>query len=333
MRLLTYSKGQVLGFLQRTPHTRKKIMNPIKQLSIGIVVCIFLVWFGQLLCFADNPNSFSFEGIIVCGDDKVLIIDEKNSNGKNIKIVWQWQTSESRSQLPEVYQRYLRTIDECKSVDNNTKLLITASSGGVLLLDRQTKKCLFYAHSPMAHSADLLPDHKIAVALSTNPQGNSIELYDVRQPEKVLFKDSLHSGHGAVWVAKQNRFYALGFDELREYSLKNGNTKSPTLHHEKTWNIPVKSGHDLFYASPKELLISGHEGVVVFDIEQEQFSPFKPLQSTPNVKSVNYNVQTNQLHYTKAEESWWTHNIYLENPHKTLTIPNMKIYKVRTINW
>jgi hypothetical protein len=285
-----------------------------------------LSFFGQSACYSGGADE-----MIICGDDKVYIIDEKNSDGTNLKIVWQWQVAESHSQLPEVYQKYLNTIDECKSVDGNTKLLITSSNGGVLLLERKTKKCLFYARVPMAHSADLLPDQKIAVALSTHAQGNSIEIYDIRQPEKVLFKDALHSGHGAVWMSKRNRFYALGFNELREYSLKNWNTSSPKLKLEKTWEIPVKGGHDLFCVSKNELLISGHEGVCSFNIEQEQFTPFKPLQSVRNVKSVNYIAETNQLCYTKAEESWWTHNIYLENPNKTLTIPEMKIYKVRVI--
>lgn len=301
-------------------------MKLAKLFLISIIFCTVLSFFGQSACYSGGADE-----MIVCGDDKVYIIDEKNSDGTNIKIVWQWQVAESRSQLPDVYQKYLNTIDECKSVDGNTKLLITSSNGGVLLLERKTKKCLFYARVPMAHSADLLPDQKIAVALSTHAQGNSIEIYDIRQPEKVLFKDALHSGHGAVWMSERNRFYALGFNELREYSLKNWNTSSPELKLEKTWEIPVKSGHDLFCVSKNELLISGHEGVCSFDIEQEQFTPFKPLQSVHNVKSVNYIAETNYLCYTKAEESWWTHNIYLENPNKTLTIPEMKIYKVRVI--
>jgi hypothetical protein len=308
-------------------------MKILKLLLANIIFCTVLCFLSQSVCYANDSDQSGLDGIVVCGGDKVYILDEKTSDGTNISIVWQWRVAESRSQLPEAYQKYLNTIDECKPVDDNTKLLITSSSGGVLLLERKTKKCLFYAHVPMAHSADLLPDQKITVALSTHPQGNSIEVYDIRQPEKVLFKDTLHSGHGAVWISERYRFYALGFDELREYSLKNWNTLLPELKLEKSWKIPVESGHDLFCVSKNEILISGHEGVCSFNIEQEKFTPFKPLQSVRNIKSVNYIAETGKLLYTKAEESWWTHHIYLENPNKEITLPDLNIYKVRMIKY
>ncbi|MDR0699910.1 MAG: DUF6528 family protein [Tannerella sp.] len=269
--------------------------------------------------------------IIACGDDKVIIIDAKASDEESVTIVWEWKTSDAASQLPEEYQEYMNTIDDCKPVNNNTQLLLTASSGGVVLLDRATKNCLFYAHVPNAHSADLLPGGRIAVALSIHPAGNRIELYDIRKPEQVLFRDSLYSGHGAVWVAERNLFYALGYDELRAYSLKDWDTPAPKLALEKKWPIPVESGHDLSLVSGNGLLLSGHEGVYSFDMSTGKFTPFEPLQSTNDVKSVNYNDKTAELIYTKAEESWWTYHIYFKNPDKTLTIPNIKLYKVRTI--
>ena len=57
--------------------------------------------------------------------------------------------------------------------------------------DRETKKSLFYAHVPNAHSAEYLPKDRIAVALSTHSAGNSLELYELNKPEKVIFRDSL----------------------------------------------------------------------------------------------------------------------------------------------
>jgi len=267
--------------------------------------------------------------LIVCGDDKILIIDEQNSKDSDIQTVWSWQVSEALSQLPEVYQKYLVPLDECKPVDDGKNLLVTSSGGGVVLIERATKKCLFYAYAPMAHSADVLPEGRIVVALSTNPDGNSIEIYDRKQPEQVLFKDSLYSGHGAVWNVKRQRLYALGYDELREYSLVSWNTSSPSLKLEKKWTIPGKGGHDLFPVSEDELLVSEHNGVHSFDIQNESFSPFEPLKNAQNIKSVNYIKESQRLIYTQAEESWWTFNIYLKNPDKTLHVPDIKLYKVR----
>ena len=181
----------------------------------------------------------------------------------------------------------------------------------------------------MAHSADLLPNDRVAVALSTHKLGNSLEIYDISQPEKVLWRDSLYSGHGAVWHAERESLYALGYDVLREYKLKDWQSDKPSLELKQSWPIPVKSGHDLVKVDAKRMLVSGHEGVYWFDVESGEYSPFEPLAETVNVKSVNYNARSGRLVYTKAEESWWTHHIYQENPAKVITIDSMNIYKVR----
>jgi len=287
-----------------------------------LIICFFFV------ACSNNPVC----ELITCGDDKILIIDELASSGSDVKIVWSWKVADAASQLPEAYQQYLRGIDDCKPVDGGRNILATAGRG-VILIERATKKCLFYACTPNAHSADVLPGGRIAVALSENPDGNRLEIYDRNQPERVLFMDSLYSGHGAVWNDKRQRLYALGYDDLREYSLVNWDTSSPSLKLEKKWTIPGISGHDLSPVSDDELLISEHDGVHSFDISSETFTPFEPLKNVKDVKSVNYNRKTQKLVYTKAEESWWTFNIYLKNPDKIIHIPDVKLYKVRLSNF
>jgi len=289
-----------------------------------------IISFLIIILFFAGCNSPVYE-LVVCGDDKILIIDEQASNGADVKVVWSWKASEAASQLPENYQSYLRSMDECKPVDGGKNILATSSSGAVLLIERATKKILFYAQGPNAHSADALPGGRIAVANSTNPRGNSLEIYDRNQSEKVLWKDSLYSGHGLVWNDKRQRLYALGYDDLREYSLVNWNSSSPSLKLEKKWKIPGRSGHDLSPVSDDELLISEHYGVHSFNINSETFSPFEPLKTALNIKSVNYIKESGKLIYTIAEESWWTFNIYIKNPDKTIHIPDIKMYKVRPL--
>ena len=79
------------------------------------------------------------------------------------------------------------------------------------------------------------------------------------------------------------------------------------------------------------MLVSAHEGVMWFDIDKEEFSLFEPLCDVENVKSVNYDPETQKLVYTKAEISWWTHHIYQENPNKVVTMDSLKVYKVRVM--
>ncbi len=267
--------------------------------------------------------------VAVCGGKEVKIIDMEKSQGATLHEVWSWRIDDPTEGLPAEYAEYLNPLDECKFVDGNRKLLLTSSHSGVVLLDLKTKKNLFYARVPMAHSADLLPNGRVAVALSTHKLGNSLEIYNISEPEKVLWRDSLYSGHGAVWHAERESLYALGYDVLREYKLKDWQSDTPSLELKQSWSIPVKSGHDLVKVDAKRMLVSGHEGVYWFDVESGEYSPFEPLAETVNVKSVNYNARSGRLIYTKAEESWWTHHIYQENPTKVITIDSMNIYKVR----
>ncbi len=271
------------------------------------------------------------ELLVACGDDLVMIINSEISEGDNVNVVWSWKASDARD-LPEVYREYMRSNDECKPVDGNTKMLITSSSGGVVLVDRETKKSLFYAHVPMAHSAEYLPNDRIAVALSTAEHGNSIEIYDVSKPGEVLCRDSLYSGHGIVWIQGTETLFALGGSELRSYSLTDWNGDKPGLTMEKSWNLPGAGGHDLVSVSDGRLVLTTEDGVWNFDIQKERFSPFTQLEGVRDVKSVNFNEYSGRLVYTKAEESWWTENIYCRNPDKVISIPGLKLYKVRVLN-
>lgn len=221
-------------------------------------------------------------------------------------------------------------LDECKPVNGGKEILLTSSGGGALLLDKETKECRFYAHVPMAHSIEMLPGGRIAIALSTHPKGNSLELYDVDKPEQVLFRDSLYSGHGVVWMEEKQRLYVLGFDELRAYALAQWETDSPSLQLEKTWKLPIEDGHDLVRISDHELGFSGYEDVYKFDLTDEAFALFSPMQGKKDIKSFNYDVQTGYLVYTQAEIDWWTHHIYIEQPTKVLTVKDINLYKVRT---
>ncbi|HLN56773.1 MAG TPA: DUF6528 family protein [Bacteroidales bacterium] len=266
--------------------------------------------------------------IIACGDDQVIIIDKESSEGNNVKITWRWKVSEA-TDLPAVYQKLLVPTDECKPVGND-RVLVTSSGGGIVLVDRKTKKSLFYAQVPMAHSAEILPGGKIVIALSTHAKGNSIEVYDLKKPEKVIFRDSLYSGHGVVWHEKQNSLYALGFDVLRRYSLVNWSSEKPELKLEESWKLPGNGGHDLSMISGNKLVLSTSLNTWVFNTEDKKFSPFGPLSKVENVKSINYRESDGELVYTKGEISWWTHNIYCKNPDKTINIPDINVYKVRT---
>jgi hypothetical protein len=292
---------------------------------------IRLIFFATFCLLLTGCSGKSKE-IIVCGDDQVLIIDRAKSDSTSVVVTWRWIVSEAED-LPAAYQKYMIPTDDCKPVDNNTKILITSSGGGAILVDRATKKTLFYAYVPNAHSAELLPNDRIVVALSTAERGNSIQLFNISKPEEVIFSDSLYSGHGVVWMAEMKRLFALGYDELRSYSLVNWDSDKPELKLDKMWKLPDESGHDLSRVTDKSLVLSTHHSAWIFDISSGQFSPFEMLRDVENLKSVNYNLSSDELIYTKGEISWWTHNVYCKNPDKTITLPDVNLYKARVIHW
>lgn len=285
---------------------------------LGICSSVEIIW-GQ------SKNS---DYLIACGEDKAIIINTKKSNQDHVDIVWKWNAGETLG-LPKEYINLFTKMDECKPVKNGKKLLMSASSSGVVLLEKSTKKALFYAKAPNAHSAEYLPGNRIIVALSTAKNGNSIWLYDVNKPNEVLFKDSLYSAHGVIWIPERKRLYALGYNILRAYSLKNWNTSKPSLQLENVWDLPANGGHDISRISKDKLLITTSRKVIEFDIVNSSFQPFMPLRNTPDVKSVNFIAKTGELIYTKGEIKWWTHHIYLKNPDKVLSIKDINLYKVR----
>lgn len=309
----------------------KQTIKVRRESLLGVLILAVLIsGCANRKAVSQDTNVSSIKEMILIGDDQLIIIDPNLSTEDNKHIFWQVKISEVKN-LPDSLHHYYKTMDDAKSVDNDTKLLASSSGGGVVLIDRKRKEALFYTIAPNAHSIEYLPDNKIAVALSTNPNGNSLNIYDLDQPDVILYSDSLYSGHGATWDKDRELLYALGYDELRAYSLVNWNSDKPELKLEQTWQTPETGGHDLFASDPDKLLISTSNKVWEFDITGEQFSPFLPIADTAHVKSVYFDEDTRELVYTKGEISWWTHQIHFQNPDKTIKVPEIKLYKVRVI--
>jgi len=275
----------------------------------------------------------SNQELMVCGDTKVIIFDVAKSKDTIPHIVWEWRANEAMD-LPDVYrEQFFATIDECKAVAGGTKILITSSSSGVALIERASQKVLFYARVGNAHSAEWLPNGRIVVAGSTNAKGNRLEVFDINQLEKPFYQDHLYSGHGVVWDAERQVLYALGYDELRAYTLQNWSSDAPQLKREQTWTIPGESGHDLMYLpnDNNQLLLTEHESVWLFDKTNGTFQPYAPLEGRTDVKGVSLHDETNRLAYIQAETSWWSTHVYLENPKRMFTFPNIRLYKTRWV--
>ncbi|MEG3125924.1 DUF6528 family protein [Sphingomonas sp. GB1N7] len=271
--------------------------------------------------------------LYACGDDQVR--EYAVDSGDKAKEVWRW-TAAQATDLPASYRETLLTrIDECKPVDGDRAILATSSTGGVVLIDRRTGKVRFRATAPMAHSADLLPNGRIAVALSIHAAGDRLEVYDIARSEWPLFHLDLPSGHGVVWDATRATLFALSRDHLQTFALKDWNSAAPSLVETHRYDLPgERDGHDLSHdAATGDYIVTTAESVWRFDPESGTFAAFAPLAALPRAKAVS--LTQRRMAWVQAEESWWAHGFTVAGrtggaAMRTET-PGLHLYKVRWV--
>ena len=264
--------------------------------------------------------------LLVCGWDEVYILNLDAQPRK----VFSWK-AQDRPELPRHFKDKFKSTDECKPVAGN-RILITASSDGVALVDRTTGRTTFWGVCANAHSADLLPGERIAVACSVRAEGgNRLAIFDARTPGKELHTTELYSGHGAVWDEPRKLLWALADRELRAYTLVGWDSSRPSLTLAASYPLPGGGGHEL---SPdaNRLIVSGARDVWLFDRDTHKFSPHPRLAGISDVKSASVDSTTGQLAFTVAERpNWWTSKIRFQNPDGALLREGERVYKVRWV--
>ncbi len=279
-----------------------------------------------LLLLITAGAALPADELLVCGWDEVYIL--RLGEGEPEKV-FSWRAAD-RPELPAPFKDKFRTTDECKAVAGD-RILITASSDGVALVERATGRTTFWGLCANAHSADLLPGERLAVACSVSQSGNRLAIFDARTPEKELFSTELYSGHGAVWDAGRNLLWALGGRELRAYTLRDWKSARPSLELAASYPLPSGGGHEL---SPDAdfLIVSGSRDVWLFDRNSRRFTPHPELAGLEGVKSASVHLGSRRLAFTVADKpEWWTDTIRFRNPEGTLVRPAERLYKVRWV--
>lgn len=155
------------------------------------------------------------------------------------------------------------------------------------------------------------------------------------------YQAKLTSAHGVQWIASRQRLYAIGGNNLVEYSLQDWDTSSPKLKVERTIKTPTNGLHDLTVVSDDELLCAGNNAYLL-RLDDLKFTELKQFHGETTVKSVNYNKSSGAIWTTIAEESWWTFHIKemhigSNDPVKVLSVPFSKygtnVYKCRVYQW
>ena len=295
----------------------------------------------------DDARSSYVTELIFCGDNMVYMIDAGLADETTYKdaITWSWDATAAASTLGLAENR-CNHLDDCKPVDNGKKLLCTSSYNWCVLLDIATKEILFHTTAtPNAHSAELLPNNRLVVACSegSGSGNNSVQLYDISQPNQILYQSALGSAHGVVWNETTQRLYAIGGQSLQVYKLKDWETASPSLELEKTVQTPQGGLHDMSYVNSNTLCIGGRRAYL-YDIGANQFTEMTLFAASIAIKSINYNDETGELWYTdstkpEGSQSWSTQTIrYATDKNastetRTIKVPDLDMYKVRVMNW
>ena len=285
---------------------------------------ILLVTMGLLSGTAAEVRG---EELIVCGWDEVFILEiDAHSQRK----VWSWRAKE-RPELPQRFRERFRTTDECKPVEGGRKVLISASSGGLALVERSSGYVLWYGYVGNAHSIEMLPGARVAAAGSTNSEGNRVAIFDLTKPDRQLYSDPLYSGHGVVWDAERQLLWALGFKTLKAYRLQDWETATPKLKQALAIELPDSGGHDLSpVPGASDLIVTTNRQVFLFNRDQLKFRLHPSLGNQERVKGVAVHPLTGRVAYVQAEgEEWWASQIQLLSPPATLSLPGERIYKAR----
>ena len=295
----------------------------------------------------DDARSTEVTELIFCGDNMVYMIDAglADETGYKNAVTWSWDATAAASTLGLAASR-CNHLDDCKPVDNGKKLLVTSSYNWCVLLDIATGQVLFHTTAaPNAHSAELLPDNRIAVACSegSDSNNNKVQVYDIARPNLVLFQSELSSAHGVVWNETTQRLYAIGGQSLQIYKLKDWATSTPSLELEKTVQTPYGGLHDMSPVNPNTLCIGGRRAYL-YDSGDNQFTEMTLFASSTAIKSINYNDDTGELWYTdstipEGSQTWSTQTIRYATDRngsaatRTIKVPDLDMYKVRVMSW
>jgi len=286
---------------------------------------LLTVLFGLATCGRVLLGAPETEELILCGDKEVFILDFK----AGAKKVWSWLAAD-HPEIPEAIRKQFGTTDDCKPVNGGSRILITSSGGGVALVERASRRALFWASVEGAHSAELLPRNRVLVAGSEGKEGNRLVLFDLDRLGQELASHPLAGAHGVVWDADARRVWALGDDELQAYDLKDWESAKPALVLSLRLDLPDSGGHDLrAVPGTRRLVLTTGRHVWTFEPASRQFEPFERLGDLADVKSVDIHPRTGRIACVQAETVWWSSRVVFFKPEGEIQRRGERLYKAR----
>ncbi|MGC4016310.1 MAG: DUF6528 family protein [Luteolibacter sp.] len=263
--------------------------------------------------------------LVLCGGSEVFMVDPAAEAPTKL---WSWKAKD-HPEIPAELVKTFATTDDCKPVDGGKQLLVSSSGGGCTLLEMPSGKALWTVKVPNAHSIEGLPGGRILVASSVG--GDKLMLFDPKQGDKILWEAPLHSAHGLVWDDQRKRLFALGFKELRSYSLKDWDGSSPSLVLEKTTPLPDDDGHDLRpVPASADLVFTTSNHVWLYNRDQAEIRPHPQWSDRARVKCIDIHPKNGRVFMNQASGgNWWNDSFELLGPDKKVSMKGETLYKGR----
>jgi len=255
--------------------------------------------------------------LVVCGDKP--------------ERIWTWR-AKGRMDLPAEFHTLFNTTDECKPFDGGSTILITSSGGAAAVVDRLKDRVTFYGRAANAHSADLLPRGRVAVAASHDRggKGDRLILFDIAKPNQELWTGELPWGHGVVWDARRRLLWALADEDIRVYELQDWESAAPKLHRVALIALPEAGGHDFTVVNDALIAVSTGTRCWLFDRNTRTFAPHPQLADKAKVKSISHHPANGRIAFVQAEgENWWAERIHFLNPPGVHHVAGEHFYKIR----
>lgn len=309
----------------------------------------------------------SIEHKLILGDVNIpgIIVLDLNkctsANWSDLKdskaLVWEWNPrtssgcsywsingmSDAKYRWSEYYQKYV--------------VIACNSRGWVGIIDYNTKATLWQVTNETdVHSVEMMPNGDLVVVCSggSNIENGYVRYFPLSQNNGAKTYSSTYafkSGHGVCWDPERNILWALGWDGVRGYIVRDYGTTNAQLVHIKSINFPSQdiNGHDLspVYGQPGKYWITANSYIWQFDAATEtitrSYSNYGTVTGAAAKGVANFEDGTVVVSRPDGtgNQTWLTTNLYITKINSTGTATKTTVsfagtgrqfYKVHTFS-
>ena len=113
-----------------------------------------------------EAEAAAVKEMIICDQKNARIVKVDVNNGN--KVTWEWKATASYAMIRSGAQGWFSNLSEAKPVYSGKYMLVTASGGGVAIINVSSKKAIWYDYAGgNTHSAELLPNGNVVTASTT----------------------------------------------------------------------------------------------------------------------------------------------------------------------